>query len=513
MACFSCQPNSFCSLPLRMLRKSALLGLFLLLQHCARAHNFHFTFNQECTEAYRQILSLHTREGNTQLNAIARKDPKNFIPYLLADYADCIDLLFNGDERKLPGMHLRVEQRLKLLEQADKKSPWHGYSEATIYFHQALLHLRFGDQFKAATRLRKSFQLLKENIRSFPSFKENNVLLGLQTSSAGAIPESYKWLASLMGVKGDIRKGISLLRAYREAHEVEEKLLYREALIFEHYLRFYLMGEPEQAFSSLLQKTAGEADNWMYLFLKANLALNFRKSDFALNLLSEAEKQGAFEQYPIFIYEKAEALSGSMNPSASSDIYRSFLKAYKGTSFVKDAYLKLAWMQHLAGNRSAANAYLKLLRQAGTTLTESDKQAQKFAESPQWPFPALLAIRLLIDGGHYQAAKEKIQLISEESLPEKGDKIEYFFRYGRILEELNEKEQALHYYAQTIKWGKQNRLYFAARAALQQGFIYERSGKREAALERFRFCLSLRDHDMQNSIDQLAKAGLNRLGD
>lgn len=496
-----------------MLRKFALLALVLLLQHGANAQSFHFTFDKECAEAYRRILSLQTKEGNTLLNAIARKDPQNFIPYLLADYSDCIELLFNGDERKLNPMYLRAERRLRLLEQADDKSPWYRYAQANIYFHQALVHLRFGDQLKAAARLRKSFQLLKENIRRFPEFEENKVLLGLQTCSAAAIPDSYKWLASLIGIRGDIRKGISLLRNYRETHEPEEDFLYREALIFEHYLRFYLMGEPEQALHSLNQKTAKEVNNWMYSFLRANLALNSRKAESALAILSAAEKSGAFDRYPMFIYEKAEALSCSENPTSSSEWYLSFLKAYKGNSFVKDSYLKLAWMQHISDNRTAKEAYLKLLRSVGNTLTEADKQAQKFAESPIWPAAALLEIRLLVDGGHYSLAKEKIKLLSEESLPTKGDKIEYLFRYGRIMEELKDTEQALHYYAQTIELGKTQRLYFAARAALQQGFIYERNGKRDAAKERFRFCLSLRNHDMQNAIDQLAKAGLNRLGD
>lgn len=493
-----------------MLRKSALLLLLLLLQCDAFAQTFHFTFDKECTEAYRQIMSLRIREGNTQLNAIARKDPRNFIPYLLADYSDCIDLLFNGDPRKQEPLHLRTEKRLQMLENADKNSPWYRYAQANIYFHQALVYMRFGDNFKAATRLRKSFQLLKENLRRFPSFEENGVLLGLQTASAGAIPDAHKWLANLMGIKGDIRKGVAMLTAYRESHEAGENVLYQEALIFELYLRFYLLSEQENTWYTLLRKTATEPGNWMFGFLKTNLALNYRKAEFAKAALAYLEKSGAFQQYPIFLYEKAEALSLELNPDCSNT-YLAFLKAYKGTAFVKDAYLKLAWMQQLEGSTQRAKAYLDLLQQTGSSLTDADKQAQRFAENPVWPLNALLETRLLIDGGYYKKALDRIKTIRYESLGNLAEKIEYHFRYGRICEELNDQEKALEYYKRTIDLGKNERLYFAARAALQQGFIYERSGKREAARERFQFCLSLRNHDLQNAIDQLAKAGMNRL--
>lgn len=493
-----------------MLRKLALLLLLLQLHNSSSAQTYHFTFDKECAEAYRLILSLQTKEGNSKLNEIARKDPKNYIPYFLADYSDCIEILFNGDPRLLQRTRSRVESRLALLESTDKKNPWHRYVAANIFFHEALIYMRFGDNFKAATKLRKSFILLKENLQQFPAFEENKVLFGLQTAAAGAIPDSHKWLAQLMGIKGEIRKGVSMLSNYRAAHSSGDSMLYREAFIFEHYLRFYLMGEPEAAFNSLLQKTEKEPQNRMYSFLRANLALNYRRAAIAKPILSSLENSGAFEQFPIFAYEQAEALAMELNPRCS-EAYLKFLKTYKGSAFVKDSYLKLAWMQRMQGNHKEATAFLNLLQQTGNTLTDADKQAQRFAEKPIWPLNSLLAIRLLIDGGYYKQALEKIQSIKPETLTQQGDKIEYYFRYGRIMEELEEKEKALECYKQCIAIGKDERLYYAARAALQQGFIYERSGKKAEAKERFQYCLSLRNHDLQSSIDQLAKAGINRL--
>jgi hypothetical protein len=61
-----------------------------------------------------------------------------------------------------------------------------------------------------------------------------------------------------------------------------------------------------------------------------------------------------------------------------------------------------------------------------------------------------------------------------------------------------------------LKTGQQLREYYAARAALQIGYIYEQRGDKMRAISFFEKCLSLKDHDYKNSLDQRAKAGLAR---
>ena len=71
---------------------------------------------------------------------------------------------------------------------------------------------------------------------------------------------------------------------------------------------------------------------------------------------------------------------------------------------------------------------------------------------------------------------------------------------------------AIQYYEQTISNGKNYSYYFAANSALMLGILYEGKGNAAKAEDYFRVCLNFRDHEYQNSIDQKAKAGLNRLG-
>jgi hypothetical protein len=70
--------------------------------------------------------------------------------------------------------------------------------------------------------------------------------------------------------------------------------------------------------------------------------------------------------------------------------------------------------------------------------------------------------------------------------------------------------EAITAYQSTIRTGAQLKEYFAARAALQAGYICEQRGDKAGAIVFFEKCLSMKDHDYKNSLDQKAKAGIVR---
>jgi len=487
--------------------------LFLL---CFTAYTFSFAanhqydFNSNCIKAYQHIMALQREEAVAILKTEQSKNPNNLIPTYLIDYTDCLELLFNGNESDYPKLKSKQEERLEELEKGDESSPWHLFCKANIQLHWALVHLRFGEDFKAANKFRKSFLLLKENKSKFPNFQENKVLLGLEQSIAGAMPENYKWLGALFGVKGNVNKGVSEIASYLNAHKDGNGAMHEEAVIYYAYLKFYLQSQQETAWRYINAAGFAEDENLMRCFIKANLALNYRKADAAFTVLKKAEHLKGFNDYPILLYEIAEAMLARLDPKCSQ-VYQQFLDHYKGAHFVKDALLKMSWMAYLQGNSKDATRILQLIQLKGKSATDADKQALRFAENPNWPLRSLLEVRLLIDGGFYHKALALMQRIDKSKLGTKANILEYNFRYGRIFEELNNDEKALLFYTAAIQAGRNRKEHYAARAALHKGYIYERQGKTKEAIVHFRDCLSMRDHDFQSSIDQLAKAALNRL--
>jgi tetratricopeptide (TPR) repeat protein len=482
----------------------------ILLCHKLGAASYTFDFNANCYKAYRQLMALQNDEANETLKAELIKHPNNLIPIYLADYADCLVLLFNGDEQKYQELKRQQEERLSLLEQGDEDSPWHRFCRANIHLHAAIVHLRFGDHFKAATKFRKSFLLLKENENHFPNFQENKVLFGLEQSIAGAIPEQYKWIGSLLGIKGDIKNGVTKLVHYLNTYKDAPGAMQEEAMIYYAYLKFYLQSHPETAWRYINGSQFDEHNNLMRSFIKANLALNYRKAESAFSILKKAEQIRGYEQYPLFKYELAEAMLAKLDPKCAT-LYQQFLKEYKGQHFVKDALLKTAWIAYLQNNIKEAQTIVEKIKTKGNVAADADQQAQSFAEKPIWPLKSLLESKLLFDGGNYQKAQTILQQIDKKQLGQIHNILEYNFRYGRLFEELNNHEKAILFYNATIQLGRNRKEYYAARAALQKGLIYEKQGHKKLAITSFTDCLSMRKHAFQSSIDQLAKAGLNRL--
>ena len=118
---------------------------------------------------------------------------------------------------------------------------------------------------------------------------------------------------------------------------------------------------------------------------------------------------------------------------------------------------------------------------------------------------------MLIEAGYYNKALTTLATIDNNALSNPTDKAEYYFRMARIYEETDNYSKAIEHYQYTIITGKERHEQFAARAALQMGKMYERSNKPTLAIQHYKECMQMPSHDFQNSIDQQAKAGINRL--
>ena len=119
--------------------------------------------------------------------------------------------------------------------------------------------------------------------------------------------------------------------------------------------------------------------------------------------------------------------------------------------------------------------------------------------------------RVLFDGAYYQRAIDMLAKINPTKLSSNREKIEYFYRKGRILHEWGKLDEALIEYQKTIQSDPNLNLYFAPNAALKSGAIYEKKGNKTKAIEYYKKAISYKTHEYKNSVDAEAKAGINRL--
>jgi tetratricopeptide (TPR) repeat protein len=123
-----------------------------------------------------------------------------------------------------------------------------------------------------------------------------------------------------------------------------------------------------------------------------------------------------------------------------------------------------------------------------------------------------LRARLLFDGGYYRRSLAELAGRPIAQFPTFSDQLEFTYRLARVYDKLGMAGQAEKHYAQTVRNGEAHTFYFAANAALHVGRLHESAGRRDEAIRWYRRCLAMRNHEYQDSIDQRAEAGLNRLG-
>jgi tetratricopeptide (TPR) repeat protein len=491
-----------------------LVFLLLLLlgspYFCASA-DYYFDYNTTCAEAYKAYMALRVEEGDALIRRELFEKPYNLTATFISDYGDCLRLLFNGNPKELKERAAHQEERLSRLAKAGNAEPWKRLALAGVHLHWALIHMRQGAQFKAAAGFRRSYLLLRENAERFPDFAEDDVLYGAEEALAGIIPDSYKWLANVLGMKGDFNRGLSRLSAYLKSRPDADAPFHEEALIFDTYLRYLYGGERKAAWQQInSDRYFPVAGNLMRSFIRGNLAISSRRADIAISTLRAAETLPGSNNWPVFDLELGSALLLRLDEGCVGYLER-YVARNKGRLFTKDALQQAALAAFLSGDMQRAVTLRHRILSEGNMLTDADKQAQRFAEGGKWPDPLLLAARLLIDGGYAGEALRKLRSSNVSAFSDVVDQLEYDFRLGRALEETGDAAAAVQAYQRVINKGRERPEYFAARAALQMAGIYESRGQLTEAMRYYREALSMRDHDFQASIDQQAKAGLARL--
>lgn len=483
--------------------------LLLFLSPCLGFGQKHFDFNNNCQQAYREIIQLKLATGQRILDVEKKRDPANLIPAFLENYIDFFTLFFNEDPAEYRSRQDLLDRRIKWMSEGPESSPFYLFTKSVIHFQWAAIKIKFGNNWDAGWEFRRSFLQSKENQKKFPGFQPAVMLSGAMQVVAGTIPDGYKWLSGLLGIKGNMTAGMQQLEHFLAAGDQWAALYHDEAVFYYLYLKFYMENKRADVFAFIRQNKLDVKNNYLYAYLAANLSINDQQSANAQQVILQKNNGPGYLNMPVWDLEMGYAGLNHLEPDAAVYLER-FLKNFKGQFYVKDVLQKLSWHYYLQGEEQKASYFRGQALIKGGQESDADKQAMKEAKSGRWPDKTLLRARLLSDGGYYGEALQSLQGMSSANFPLPEDKCEFAYRLGRIYDGLGRGDEAIAAYLTTLKTGASLKEYFAARAALQTGYIYEQRGDRATAIAYFQKCLSLKDHDYKNSLDQKAKAGIAR---
>lgn len=487
-----------------------LLLLIILVGFIPQSVAQHFTWNEDAREAYALLLDLRFQKADSVLTAMEQRDAGNLCAPYLRDLSDFLYIVVQEDEQAYERRLKFKDKRLAAFDMAAHNDPFKNIALGETHLHWAFADMRFGNYFSGAMGIRKAFQLLEENAQRFPHFIQTYKSMGLLHTLVGTVPDNYRWAAKLMGVHGTISQGIAEMQRVIKGNSGRLEFIYvqKETLFLFTFLQLNLANDIEAVRS--VQKHLDRHSGPLMDFAKARVLQRTGDTDAAIDLLgrSLAKRPNAFPYLQFLLGDmKLARLDSDANRP-----FQTYIKIFKGKSYVKAAQQKLGWHALLVKNdKEAYTQYMVAVKTVGSTTVDEDKAAQKEAEGGIVPNRTLLSARLMFDGGYHARALKELEGAPDNLFATVEEKLERQYRLGRIHHEMGNHQKAVDAYRATMRDGAASARYFAANAALQLGLLYEQLGESEKAREAFSSCSTFKNTEYRDSINQKAKAGLNRL--
>ena len=480
------------------------LLLFLSVIHVAHAQDFAWTPGLQ--RAYADLQKLRVEPGRQA----ASREPANGVRLFVDDYADMLTLVTSDDDRLFDRLSSRENDRLDALKRMDDSSPWQRVMQAEVRLHWAFVKLKFGQEVSASWDVIRAYKLLTENQKRFPHFLPTYKSLGTLHVMIGSVPESYAWVANLLGLRGTIRQGQEELQRARS-----DALFGLEARLIDLMVRAYILKFTNADGQILEQLIGRNQDNLLLHFFGATIEQKNGHSERALTYLTNRPTGPPYQPLPVVENILGDIYLQKSQYSTAEEHFRQFLRTYKGPNFLKDSHYKLFLCYWLANQPDARSRPLLVsVLRVGRTTVESDKVAQKFAEaylkrgaSPNQK--VLMQARLASDGGFTDSALAQLRPYGEADFAPVAGQAEYNYRLGRIHQHRNDPDAAIPYLARALALSETDQLTFGATAALQLGYIYQQKNDRSKARSFFQKALSFKRHEYKNSVDNKARAGLN----
>ncbi len=468
-----------------------------------------FEFNERLQNAYQQIIRFRFDEGKQLLDEEQRLNPSNQLSLLYYNYIDFLKAFISEEKKDFDDFTRNSSERLNAMKK--EESPFSLYSRGEMMLQDAMLRGKFHEFVTAAWEIRKAYKILEKNSILYPEFPLNKKNLAFLHVLVGAVPENFRWLVNIVGMKGSIVQGTEELNLLLNHVDSSGYKVYREEILFYLGSVHNSFSKSESSTNAVLEMMRPFCEKSILMrYCYSNLLMKHGRNEEALRALLDSTSCG--ESYPFYFlsYKTGLARLRQLDFSAEKD-FQSFIVHFHGLNYKRSACQNLAWIYLLKGEQKKYTDYMNLCKRIGNDFVDEDKDATNEAVTGEIPNVILLRSRLLFDGGYYRQSLAEIAGKASENFPRFKDQLEVTYRFARILHKLNEVDKAIDYFEQTLRNGESSGYYFAANSALLLGTIYEEKNDFEKAKMYYVKCLSLRNHEYQNSIDQKAHAGLERV--
>lgn len=479
------------------------------MQNVFASNGYVFVISPNLQEAQKHIASLRLEKGKAFVDAERKANKFNQAVYLFDNYIDFYQNICLQKKSDFEAYEKAKSGRINAFKKLDASNPYKLFGQAEIYIQSAFLKGMNEEYIGAAWDFKSCYQLLMENQKLFPSFIANKKDIGMLKAILGTIPDSYRWVVSIAGMKADLNEGVALLKEYIETADDNEILMERKNAQY-FYTAFNLnfsKNKPE-AWKIANKYTSDYKTNLLSACIRAFAAKGTDNNEACVNALNERPTGNDYVGFPYLEMMHGSALLQRLDLSAMNHI-KKFIASNKDPKDNKEAYLKLSWCAWLKNDTVNYQLYRNI------SLNISNKGEKNVLASSGgngfYPEKTLLKVRLLFDGGNFAQALQMMEEKPIATFLNEREKVEYTYRLGRIYHETNKLSKAIEFYDLTIKRNFKENEYLAANACLQLGFIYQKLKYNQLAKTFFNKVFEYKNYDYKNYLQQQAKAAIAKL--
>jgi len=493
------------------MKQLIILFLFIFISFAAKAS---FTFNDNCKQAYTDMMCLRFEQAGNRIKSEKKINPDNQVPFIIENYIDFLKVLIGEEEKDFIRLKNNKELRLQKLAKHGKDSPWYLYSQSLIFLQSGVARIKFGEYVNASLDINRAYRILIENKQKYPDFAMNKAGLGILHSLIGTVPSKYRWAVRSLQFEGTIPGGNSEIKeAYLQlSSDPELSFLLPETAYLLTFVTLNLSSDipaaldlAEKFNNSPLASIIHDSPLLIYSF--ATIYSRAGENDKVIRLLTDRPQADDIYPFHYLNYMLGVAKLNRLDKDACYPLLY-FLGSFKGKNYIRASYMHLAWYYLIQNEPQQYNIYVERIKLRGNNQVDNDREALTFAEKNVQPDLKLLKSRLLFDGGYYARAKHELD--GYKSTDSKSQ-LEYTYRLGRIYHNWGKTEEAIPHYLETIKNGSNLPYYYAANSSLQLGLIYEKRNDYAQARKYYSKVLDMEFDEYQFSITNKAQAGLNRI--
>ena len=261
--------------------------------------------------------------------------------------------------------------------------------QAEVELHQAFAQVKFREYVSALLNIRRAYKLLEENENNYP-FTPDDKSMGMLKAMLGIIPAKYQWGLSLLGMEGNLSKGMDQLKLSASTNF----FFRREAVAIYAMLLLHLESKPQEAWKVIKNNKLPYNGDLFSYFVAANIAVYGKHNAEAITILSTRPSGNGYEPFPYLDYLTGLAYLQQLDLRQINIFNRFFLKQ-RMVIFIKSAYHKLAWSALVNRRPQDYATYIQKVKTSGVARVVRDKQAQKEALSGIVPDTTLLKARFI----------------------------------------------------------------------------------------------------------------------